>query len=163
MLLAKRDLGGYQMQLADRLVSGSEHFFYWTHFSRCLRNPCDGNGASFCNTTFRSSDKVQKSMRVLSKSFILCAVRLHTKTRPMIQQSAGTALLHLLFLLLQVIKKNHPPKYSALLFSLLFFSFEPTFLYKVTFTICKYKGLSENIKHTVMLQNSDIDISMAQG
>ena len=106
MLLAKRDLGGYQMQLADRLVSGSEHFFYWTHFSRCLRNPCDGNGASFCNTTFRSSDKVQKSMRVLSKSFILCAVRLHTKTRPMIQQSAGTALLHLLFLLLRDSKKS---------------------------------------------------------
>lgn len=105
ILLAKCDLGGYQMQLADRLVSGSEHFFYWTHFSRCLRNPCDGNRASFCNTTFRSSDKVQKSTRVLSKSFILCAVRLRTNTRPMIQQSAGTALLHLLFLLLQVIQK----------------------------------------------------------
>jgi hypothetical protein len=80
----------------------------------------------------------------------------------MIEQSTGTAMLHLSFLLLPVIYKiTHP---DAVLCSFpSFLSFEPTFFYKVTFTICKYKGLSENIKHNVVPQNSDINIGMAQG
>ena len=118
------------MQLADRLGSDWEQFFYWTHLCRCLCNPCDGNGASFRNTTFRSSDKVQKSRSVLSKSFILCALRLCTNTRHTIKQSTGTALLHLSFLLLPVIYKiTHPDTVLCSFPS--FFCFEPTLLYNL--------------------------------